>query len=415
MTRYKLKELKNTTLHEKKIQQAVQTKIQQRKPKRFVHITLITALISIAILFFVVNQLNPEQNRQNTNATESSTLLNIFHEIDGAGVAYSENFKERDMQHIRTLRYYREVSLTHFLNRSGVTFPYLPKPFNWENGTVIAVNDGYFTELQFHFKSDDHFFNISIAPSRINPLNVEELEDNLVDAAGNPMKIERINGSTAIVKQKINNGSGLVYRHYFYNKKNDAINVMAGSANEYYSYYNGLIYHIGYSEAAPVDEQQMDGFVKNFIVNNEIHMLNLDEATIEDNWLNRGGKTMLICLLFSIGSFSILHFLLKNASKKTTKITWSIVWVLLHTPILTWLVTFGSAVLYGDGFIGVGMLAISFPLLLIIGLCIILPNNRTFRRQLMLMHILVYLFTFSCSIYNEIEITTAIEQIEEIL
>lgn len=411
MTRYKLKELKNTTLHEKKIQETVQMKIQQRKPKRFVHITLITVLISTAIIFFVMNQLNPEQNRQ--NATDTPTLLNIFHEIDGDGVAYSENFREQDMQHIRSLRYYREVSLTDFLNRSGVTFPNLPQPLNRENGMVIAVNDGFFTELQFHFKSDDHFLNISIAPSWINPVNVEELQKNLVDAAGNPMEIEQINGSTAIVKQKRNNGSGLVYRYYYYNEKNDAINVMAGSANEYYSYHNGLIYHIGYSDTAPFDEQQLDEFVKDFIINNEVRTLNLEEATIEDNWLNRGGKTMLICLLISIVSFSILHVLLKNASKKSTKIIWSIVWVLLHTPILTWLVSFGTGVLYGDGFVGAGMLVLSFPLLLIIGLCIILPNNRTFRRQLVLLHILVYLFTFSCSLYNEVERTSSIEQMEE--
>ena len=411
MTRYKLKELKNTSLHEKKIQQAVQMKIQQRKPKRFVHITLITALISTAIIIFVINQLNPQQNQ--LHATETPTLLNIFHEIDGTGVAYSENFRERDMQHTRTLRYYREISLTDFLNRSGVTFPNLPQPFNRENGTVIAVNDGFLTELQFHFKSDDHFFNISIAPSWINPVNVEELQQNLVDAAGNPMEIEQINESTAIVKQKRNNGSGLVYSYYYYNEDDDAIYTSAGSANEYYSYNDGLIYHIGYSETAPVDEMQMDDFVKDFIVNNEIRMLNLEEATIENNWLNRGGKTMLICLLISIVSFSIMHVLLKNASKKSTKIIWSIVWVVLHTPILTWLVSFSTGILYGDGFVGAGMLVISFPLLLIIGLGIILPNNRTFRTQLMLLHILVYLFTFSCSIYNEVERTASIEQTEE--
>ncbi|WP_339216728.1 hypothetical protein [Solibacillus sp. FSL W8-0372] len=413
MTRYKLKELKNTSLHEEKIQQAVQMKIQQRKPKRFVHITLITALISTAIIIFVMNQLNPEQNR--LQATETPTLLNIFHEIDGTGVAYSENFREQDMQHIRSLRYYREIPLTDFLNKSGVTFPNLPQPYVRENGTVIAVNDGFFTELQFHFKSENHFLNISIAPSWINPVNVEELQQNLVDAAGNPLEIEQINDSTAIVKQKINNGSGLVYRNYFYNEKSDAINVMTSSANEYYSYHNGLIYHIGYSETAPVDEQLMDEFVKDFIVNNEIRTLNLEEATIEDNWLNRGGKTMLICLLISIVSFSILHVLLKNASKKSTKIIWSIVWVVLHTPILTWLVSFSTGILYGNGFAVAGMLLISFPLLLIIGLCIILPNNRTFRGQLMLLHILIYLFTFSCSLYDEVNRPSSTEQIEKSL
>ncbi|MGN7477371.1 hypothetical protein ACTHOQ_05915 [Solibacillus silvestris] len=398
MIRYKLKELRNTTIHETKIQQAVQHKIHGKRPKRFFHIPLLSAIISIAILIFVISQLTPDHNA--ASSTQQPALLNIFHEIDGAGVAYSENFKEMDMQQFRSLRYYNEVSLEQFLLANNVSFPEPPEPFNKEDGTVIAVNDGYFTELQFHFKSGEHFLNISLAPLYV-PINEELLRESSVDAAGNPIEFERLNDSATLVKQKNQSGSGLVFTHYFYNKEKNAIQVTATRANEYYSYSDGLLYHIGYDGTASISEQHMTDFVKDFILNNEIRTLDLKQVTTEDNWLNRGGKSMLVCLIISVLSFVIMHYSLKNASRKKTKIIWTLMWLIVHTPILSWLISFNTGVLYQDGFAGIGMLMICFPALIVLGLCIILPRNRMFFIQLAAIHILVYLFAIGCSIYDQ--------------
>lgn len=400
MTRYKLKALRNTTVHESAIQHAVHNKLKQKKRKRFVQIPVVTAIVTGLLIIFVLMLIQPENNR--SYSSQSSALLNVFYEIDGENVAYSENFKELDMQHIRQLRYYNEVPLEDFLQANHVTFPAVPAPFQRETGTVIAVNDGYFTELQFHFKAGDQFLNISMAPSVVDPINEEVLQNNLVDAAGNPIQLEQLNETTTLVKQKIQNGGGLVYKHYFYDEKREAINVIVTSANEFYSYANELIYHIGYNNTVSVDEQQMTEFVKDFILNNEIQALNLNQITFEENWLNRGGKTMLICLLISVISFILLKYLLKNASSKVKKVTWSFVWGIVHTPILSWLVSFSTGILYKDGFAVIGMLLISFPALFVIGLCIILPRNRTFLLQLIILHLIVYGFAFGSSFFMEL-------------
>ena len=85
MTRYKLKELKNTSFHEQNIQQAVHAQLQQKKAKRYYHIPILSAIISVAIIFFVVSQLVPSTNKHQT--AQTPTLLNVFYEIDGAGLA----------------------------------------------------------------------------------------------------------------------------------------------------------------------------------------------------------------------------------------------------------------------------------------------------------------------------------------
>lgn len=300
------------------------------------------------------------------------------------------------MQHIRTLRYYNEGPLNDFLRANHIQFPEVPAPFKKEEGTVIAVNDGYLTELQFHFKKGEYYLNISLAPSSMNPIHADELQKNL--SYPFPIELEQLNESTTLVKQKIQDDSGLVFTYYDYDEKEEAIYVIADMANEYYSYANELIYHIGYNRTAPVDEQQMTDFVKDFIVNNEIQTLNLKVLTIEDNWLNRGGKTMLICLIIAVLSFILMHVVLKNASSKIKKIAWTLVWLFVQTPILSWLVSFSTGILYKDGFAVIGMLVISYPVLVIIGLCIILPKNRTFFIQLLVIHMLVFIFAFSCSL-----------------
>src|SRR5690606_39082823 len=101
------------------------------------------------------------------------------------------------------------------------------------------------------------FLNLSLAPSYVDPINEEMLQENLVDAAGNPIELERLTDSITLVKQKIHNGGGLVFKHYYYDEETDSIKVVATMANEYYSYADELIYHFGYNYTAPVDELQM--------------------------------------------------------------------------------------------------------------------------------------------------------------
>ncbi|MEK4628878.1 hypothetical protein MKZ17_11790 [Solibacillus sp. FSL R7-0682] len=401
MTRFKLKELRNTLPHEQNIYKNVQQHIKQPKRKRTLHIPMLIAIVTIAVCVFVMNQMPPQQTERNHG--KEATLLNVFHEIDGKGVAYSEYFKEYDMQHIRNLYYFKPVSLKRFIEANAIQFPQLPEPFQAEEGEVIAVNDGFFTELQFHFKSKGGFLNISMAPSFMNPVANEELLTVDVDTVGNKVEAERLDASTTLFRQIITTDSSLVFSYYHYDDIDEAINITNSQANEFYTYHNGIIYHIGYSPNENINFNEVDDFVKEFILNNEVKTLNLEQQLIEDNWLNSGGKAILISIFLLVLSFLLFHWLTKNRSKKVNRIVWSFVWILFMAPIVSWLFSFSIGILYKDGFAGIGMLILSFPISILFGLIVILLQKRAFKKWLIGFIGIVWIFAFCVSLYNALD------------
>lgn len=400
MTRYKLKELKQTDVIEQRIRQNVQRQISQPKQKRPIHIPILTTIITVAMIFIIIQLLAP----QTTQHTATPSLMNVFHEIDGDGVAYSQDYYQFDQQHTRTLKYYREIPLTTFLQANDVTMIEPPSPFTIEDGTVIAVNDGYLTEIQIHFKRDDVFLNISMAKTFMNQIEYATFHEIEQDAYGTPIELERINPVTTLAKKMLQGGGGLTYKYYHYNEKDDAIYLTGTVANEFYSMADGFIYYIGYSEQNSLTPEQMTTFAKEFIENNTFKTLEFIEPTMEDTWLTRGGKTMLICLAIALVSLVGMPLLIQKRSQRVQKFVWSLVWIFIQAPILTWLISFSVGTLYRDGFAAIGMMMIAFPALLILGILIILFVNRNRIIWLVILHILTFIFAFGTSIWNSFSI-----------
>lgn len=395
MTRYKLKELKQTDTIERRIRQKVHQQIKQPQSKRAFHIPILTMITTAAILFIIIQLLAPQATWQ----TASPSLMNVFHEIDGDGVAYSQDYYQLDHQHTRTLKYYREIPLSTFLHATGRKMIDLPSPFTIEDGTVIAVNDGYLTEIQIHFKHEDEFINISMAKTLMNHLEYSSLAKMKQDAYGTPIELEQLDAETILTKKLLQEGGGLVYSYYHYNEKDDAIYLTGTVANEFYSMADGFIYYIGYSEQNSLTPDQMTKFAKEFVENNTFKTLEFIEPTMEDTWLTRGGKTMLIYLFIAISSFVATHYLMKNRSVKMKKLVWTIIWTFLHAPILSWLISFTVGTLYRDGFAGIGMLIITYPTLLIVGLIFNFAWHRHVTKLFMLLHVFSFIFAFGVSIF----------------
>ena len=395
MTRYKLKELKQTDVNEQRIRQNVQRQISQPKQKRPIYIPILTTIITVAMIFIIIQLLAP----QTTQHTATPSLMNVFHEIDGDGVAYSQDYYELDHQHIRTLKYYREIPLSTFLQATGRHMIDLPSPFTIEDGTVIAVNDGYLTEIQIHFKHEDEFINISMAKTLMDHLEYSSLAEMKQDAYGTPIELEQLDAETILAKKMLQDGGALTYKYYHYNEKDDAIYVTGTVANEFYSMTDGFIYYIGYSEQNSLTPEQMTNFAQEFIENNTFKTLEFIEQTIEDTWLTRGGKTMLICLVIAMSSFVATYFLVRNRSDKMKKFVWAIIWPFLHAPILSWLISFTVGMLYRDGFAGIGMLIITYPSLLIVGLIVNFAWHRHVTKLFLLLHVVSFIFAFTVSIF----------------
>ena len=391
---FKLKQVQKTDEIEQRIRRNVLQQLNHPKRKKAFHIPILTAIITVATLFLIVLLLSPQLSERSA----SPTLMNVFHEIDGEGVAYSQDYNGLDMQQFRTLKYYREIPLAMFLQANTLQID-VPAPFTIDDGTVIAVNDGYLTEIQLHFEKDDEFINISMAKSYAAQIDYATFAEMKNDAYGTPIVLERLNPYTTLAKKMIEGNGGLTYSYYHYNEEDEAIYLTATVAHEFYSMTDSFIYHIGFSRNNSLSPQQMTEFTKDFVLNNEFKTLNFEEVTYESTWLTRGGKAMLVCLVIAMISFAVFAPLLRARSQKVQKIVWSIVWVLLQAPILTWLVSFSVGTLYRDGFAAIGMMFIAYPVLLIIGLFIIwLLKTRV--RWLVMLHVLVFVFAFSVSIWN---------------
>ena len=406
---YKLKHVQNTDEIEKSMRRNVLQQINKPKRKKTVHIPILTVIITIATIFLVMQLMSPKTSMK----TASPALMNVFTEIDGDGIVYSQDYYELDMQHIRTLKYYREVPLATFLKVNHVELPQLPEPFSIEDGTVIAVNDGFFTELQLHFKKDDAFINISMTKTYSSQIDYATFAERNPDAFGTPIELERLNPSTTMAKKFIQGDGGLVYHYYHYDEKNDEVNVTATIANEIYSMTDSFIYHLGFSQNSLLTKEQMTDFAMDFILNNELKTLNFEEVTYESTWLTRGGKAMLVCFVVAVMSFALFVPLLRARSQKVQKISWSLIWIFLHAPILTWLISFSVGTLYRDGFAAIGMMFITYPALFIVGILIIwLVKSRV--KWLIVLHVLTFIFAISVSIWNGYYIASERQGSEEL-
>lgn len=397
MTRYKLKQVQKTDEIEQRLRQNVKQQLKQPTSKRAVHIPILTIIVSTALIFLLFQLLSTNETQHRTANMER--FMHVFQEVKGEGVTYNQSYMNYDQQHIRTLRYYKEVPYSEFLQGNNVTGMVLPKPFKEKEGNVIAVNDGFLTELQLHFEHEDEFINISMAKTYMSPIDYATLAENPVDAYGTAIELERLNADATLVKKFLQGGGGLVYKYYAYDQDNNRVHLVATTANEFYTILDGFIYYIGFSQNSSLTKEQMTDFAKDFILNNELKTLNFEEVTYKSTWLTRGGKAMLVCFVVAVMSFALFVPLLRARSQKVQKISWSLIWIFLHAPILTWLISFSVGTLYRDGFAAIGMLFIAYPALFVIGLLIIwLVKSRV--KWLVVLHVLTFIFAVIVSIWN---------------
>lgn len=371
MTRYKLKELSNTKKHEENIYQRVIQNVSKKPVKRNWLIPVLASVVSLAVVLFVFFQFTDERPAD-VSAKKLPDLFNMFYEIKGDGVAYSETFYPYDQQNFRTLKYYSPQPVSEFVAMNAVDIPVLPDAFDEATGEVIAVNDGMNTEFQFHFKEKgEGFLTISMTPFYWNPLDGDEVRNMQTDAAGNPITDVRIPAANMpLYFQQVTTDSAVVYSYYAYDEHKNRIHLTSTTANEFYAYYNGLIYHIGY--VADVKAQEMISFVQDFIINNKVQNLQFEEMTTPDNWWVNGGKSIVIAITLVVVVSFLLWRKTKRESKKAKTILWGVATIFVIAPLVSWLIGMFTGILYGDGFAGMGMTMLTFPVLFLIGVGLVI-------------------------------------------
>ncbi len=369
MSPYKLKELRNTEKHEQAVFQHVKKNLNARKNKKL--IPVFVSIMSVAIMVFLLLQFSPA--RTNTqHAASDVRILEVFEQIGGDGVVTSEAFKEFDNhRNYVDLYYFKPVTLNHFTFANDVTFPELPAPYQKNTGEVIAVNDGMQTGLQFHFKNKyGNFLNISMSKYFMDNVHDENLEMDETDSFGNKLTRQSLTDDTLLYHLQQTTDSGYVFSYFHYNESTNKINVTATRANEFYTYYNGFIYQIGYT--GDVNTEEMTNFVKQFILTNEMQYLPMEHPLIETKRFRSGEIAIFTASCLLLLGVGLTAFFTRHAKLKTKWLAWGVVTMLVITPLLSWLLSFIYGIYEGDGFAAIGMLMLLLPLFFLVGLIVLI-------------------------------------------
>lgn len=367
MSPYKLKELRNMEKHEQAVFQHVKKNLTKRKKNNL--IPILVSVFSVAIIVFLFLQFSPVSTKTQ-HAASDVRILEVFEQIDGDGSVASEAFKEFDDHRNYGLRFYfKPVTLNYFTFANDVAFPELPAPFQKHTGEVIAVNDGMQTELQFHFKNNDgNFLNISMSKYFMNNVHDVNLEMDGTDIFGNKLTRLNLTDDTLLYHLQQTTDSGYVFTYYHYDETSNKINVTATMANEFYTYYNGFIYQIGYT--GDVNTEEMTDFVTQFIMTNEMQYLPMEHPLIETKRFRSGEIAIFTASCFLLLGVGLTAFFTRHAKLKTKWIVWGAVTMVVIAPLLSWLLSFIFGIFEGDGFAGIGMLMLLLPLFFLVGLVI---------------------------------------------
>lgn len=148
-------------------------------------------------------------------------------------------------------------------------------------------------------------------------------------------------------------------------KKRIHLNTVA--ADEFYTYYDGVIYNNLYS--GDVDEEEMVTFVWDFIVQNTIQELDFDrkyEGWGSIMWVLAVVGILLVC--FIIVLFYSAN--LKDKSKKVKVLIFGLGLLFIITPLISGAIAMITILLEGDGFAGIGMFVLVLPIGIVVSLLI---------------------------------------------
>ena len=145
---------------------------------------------------------------------------------------------------------------------------------------------------------------------------------------------------------------------------------MTTLANELYTYYNGVIYHVGYNVDGNRDK--VVSYVKEFILTSNLHELDLEQNTMGDRANAKGGRSIIIAASIVCIVLVVAAFLSKGATIKFKQIIWGIVTMFVIAPLLSWLIGMSYGIYVGEGFAAAGVMIILFPILFIVGLALLL-------------------------------------------
>lgn len=195
--------------------------------------------------------------------------------VKGTGLTYSQYFKAYDgLDERENVTYYKPFLVNEAVSSlpdqvrnamNKIDPDKLPFKVDEEKAYLVASKDKdgkIKNQVQLSYLGKDHyeqtndFFIVSVTEADKNPLELYDITDE-VDTVGNKLKKGQLTENLPIYQQVLTTASALVYKYYEEDDKR--ITPVATVANEFYAYYDGHIYHIGYSIDKEKNDEEMQG------------------------------------------------------------------------------------------------------------------------------------------------------------
>ncbi|WP_418301079.1 hypothetical protein [Lysinibacillus fusiformis] len=295
MDKHTMQVLQDVTAHKEVIIHKVRQQVQQESypSKSKWTYRAFTVMITCSILFFIAWQATQPMDQVTTEMKEEGKkllLTDLFHtEVEGKDTTYSQFFPiSFYLSQAKNIKYYAPLqgfeamqSVATFLENAVHLTNSENLPFKPNIHEVYAVtskmDDGsQQTQFQFSFKEksytgvDLQYINFTVTNVDRNPLADYVKSQNIEDTAGIKVSNVALNFMNPVLFREMTPNQGFPYIYYNYDATDKRIYQMTTRANEYYSYYNGYVYHIGYQINGDSREiqEKMAIIVKEFILGN---------------------------------------------------------------------------------------------------------------------------------------------------
>lgn len=213
-------------------------------------------------------------------------------EVKGIDVTYSQQFKSFDRLDDReNIKFYKPIAIeqikSYFPEQiqkavNMINSEVLPFEVDEKKAYLVTFEDvagevKHQIQLSYLGKSEydivDNFFIISVTEVEENPIEEFNFSEES-DLVGNEFKKEVLIDDIPLFKQVITTDSALLYQYYEYDETKEKVGIVGTSANEFYSYYNGFVYHIGYfndrqKNTTEVQEEMLN-LTRNFILGSDL-------------------------------------------------------------------------------------------------------------------------------------------------
>lgn len=296
MNKHTLKVLTDISKRKEMIIEQVKLKLKQEQPlqrRRHWPNRVITLTITCAILFFIASQLTKPENKLQATTIDTTTLASLFDtKVKGTDITYSQYFQFMDNLNARkNLEFYHPLKGYEAMQKVAAAMgnaihPIEPGklPFKANIQEVYAVTsemaDGRLqTQLQFSYiqksldGNDQQFAIFSVTNVEDNPLTSFYVNEDTSDFLGNKIKNEGMIGNSPLFHQIVSTeGGALTYHYYHFDEKNNKVSLASTTANEFYTYHNGYVFHIAYliNSNEEAMQKKMMGLVKEFILGHNV-------------------------------------------------------------------------------------------------------------------------------------------------